>query len=71
MPEPELIREGGSEKHLRDIRSMLAVSGDQLNRLALEEWIHNPWLGGAVETSSCLSRRHKPPNERDFVGRRN
>jgi hypothetical protein len=36
----EYFREGGSEKHLRDIRSMLAVSGDQLNRAELEEWIH-------------------------------
>ena len=25
----EYYREGGSEKHLRDIRSMLAVSGDR------------------------------------------
>ena len=35
----EYYREGGSEKHLRDIRSMLAVSADQLDRLALDEWI--------------------------------
>ncbi|TAK98920.1 MAG: hypothetical protein EPO07_11310, partial [Verrucomicrobia bacterium] len=26
----EYFREGGSEKHLRDIRSMLAISGDQI-----------------------------------------
>jgi hypothetical protein len=31
----EYYREGGSEKHLRDIRSMLAISGDQLDRSAL------------------------------------
>jgi hypothetical protein len=35
----QYFREGGSEKHLRDIRSMLAVSGDQLNRSALAEWL--------------------------------
>lgn len=35
----EFYREGGSEKHLRDIRSMLAVSGDQINRNELDEWI--------------------------------
>jgi hypothetical protein len=44
MLEPDLIkleyyREGGSEKHLRDIRSMLAVSGDQMNMVELKEWI--------------------------------
>jgi hypothetical protein len=42
----EYFREGGSEKHLRDIRSMLAVSGEQLNRAELEEWI----LRRGVET---------------------
>lgn len=35
----EYHREGGSEKHLRDIRAMLAVSGDQLDRDALHDWI--------------------------------
>ena len=35
----EYYREGGSEKHLRDIRSMLAVSGAQLDRSALNEWL--------------------------------
>jgi len=35
----QFYREGGSEKHLRDIRSMLAVSGDQLDRVVLTEWI--------------------------------
>jgi len=40
----EYYREGGSEKHLRDIRSMLAVSGDQLDRSALKEWIERRGL---------------------------
>jgi hypothetical protein len=32
-------REGGSEKHLRDIRAMLAVSGELLDRAELRDWI--------------------------------
>ncbi|MGH7975483.1 MAG: hypothetical protein ACREDS_09280 [Limisphaerales bacterium] len=35
----EYFREGHSEKHLRDIRAMLAVSGEQLDRASLNEWI--------------------------------
>jgi hypothetical protein len=35
----EYYREGGSEKHLRDIRAMLAVSSELLNRAALQEWV--------------------------------
>jgi len=35
----DYFREGGSEKHVRDIRSMLAVSGDAIDRAALEAWI--------------------------------
>jgi hypothetical protein len=35
----EYYREGGSEKHLRDIRAMLAISGDLLDRPALLDWI--------------------------------
>lgn len=35
----EYYREGRADKHLRDIRAMLAVSGEQLDRTALNEWI--------------------------------
>lgn len=35
----EYFREGGSDKHLRDIRGMLNVSGEQLDRSALADWI--------------------------------
>lgn len=35
----EYFREGGSDKHLRDIRGMLKVSGEQLNRSDLDEWV--------------------------------
>ncbi len=40
----EYYREGGSEKHLRDIRSMLAVSGEEVDRPALDEWIRRRGL---------------------------
>ena len=35
----EYFREGGSEKHLRDIRAMLNVSGAILDRSALHDWV--------------------------------
>ena len=35
----EYFREGGSEKHLRDIKSMLAVSSDLINEPELTQWI--------------------------------
>lgn len=35
----EYFREGGSDKHLRDIRGMLSISGEQIDRAALGEWI--------------------------------
>lgn len=35
----EYYREGGSDKHLRDIRSMLITSGDRIDRSALNDWI--------------------------------
>jgi hypothetical protein len=37
----EYFREGNSEKHLRDVRSMLAISGDQIDRSALGQWVQN------------------------------
>jgi hypothetical protein len=40
----EYFREGGSDKHLRDIRAMLAVSGEELDRPALNEWIQQRGL---------------------------
>jgi hypothetical protein len=36
----EYFREGGSDKHLRDIRAILNVSGALLDRTALNEWIN-------------------------------
>jgi hypothetical protein len=40
----EYFCEGGSEKHLRDIRSMLAVSGGQMDQRALNDWIQQRGL---------------------------
>jgi hypothetical protein len=35
----EYYREGGSEKHLRDIKSICAMSGSDLDEASLQEWI--------------------------------
>jgi hypothetical protein len=35
----EYFREGGSEKHVRDIRGMLEVSSAQIDRPFLDQWI--------------------------------
>jgi hypothetical protein len=35
----EYFREGRSEKHVRDIRSMLEVSAETIDRDALDRWI--------------------------------
>lgn len=49
----EYFREGGSEKHLRDIRAMLAVSGDEIDRAELDGWISRRKL--TAEWSRVLS----------------
>jgi hypothetical protein len=40
----EFYREGGSPKHLRDIRSMLNLAADLIDRATLEDWIRRRWL---------------------------
>jgi hypothetical protein len=35
----EYFKEGGSEKHIGDIRGMLEISGDAINRDILDHWI--------------------------------
>lgn len=40
----EFFREGGSEKHIRDIRSMLDISGSFIDQQILESWIHRRGL---------------------------
>lgn len=41
----EYYREGGSEKHVRDIRGMLRMVGEQLERPQLRAWIERLGLG--------------------------
>jgi hypothetical protein len=36
----EYFREGGSEKHIRDIRGVLKVQGDRIDCAYLDEWAH-------------------------------
>jgi len=40
----EYFREGGSEKHVRDTRAMIAVSGDGMNHVELDAWIRRRGL---------------------------
>ncbi|HEX3481857.1 MAG TPA: hypothetical protein VHT91_42885 [Kofleriaceae bacterium] len=49
----EYFREGGSEKHLRDIRGMLEVSGAQIDGPLLEQWIAR--FGLAAEWTRVLA----------------
>lgn len=48
----EYFREGGSEKHLRDIRGMLNVSGEIINRDDLEFWIQRLSMQAAWELAN-------------------
>ncbi len=41
----EFYRQGGSDKHLRDIAGILKISGDRLDRGYLESWIARLDLG--------------------------
>lgn len=43
----EYFREGGSEKHLRDIAGMVRISGDALDRSYIDDWANR--LGLSVE----------------------
>lgn len=40
----EFYREGGSPKHLRDIRSMLAISSELVDLATLEDWVRRRGL---------------------------
>ena len=48
----EFFREGGSDKHLRDIRGMLAVSGDSIDHAMLDGAVAE--LGLAAAFKACL-----------------
>jgi hypothetical protein len=43
----EYFREGKSEKHVRDIRGMLEVSADQLDRHFIDQWVRELGLDAA------------------------
>jgi hypothetical protein len=49
-------REGGSEKHLRDIAGMLQVSGDEIDTAYVDAWSGK--LGLAGEWQMVLDRLH-------------
>jgi hypothetical protein len=49
----EYYREGHSEKHLHDVRSILAISGSQLDQAALNDWIQR--MGLAAEWQSATA----------------
>jgi hypothetical protein len=50
----QYFEEGGSEKHLRDIASMLKMSANRIDRAYLEEWVET--LGLDETWKSILSR---------------
>ena len=51
----EFYREAGSEKHLRDIRAMLAVSGDLMDRSAFAGMDSTPGIGSGVAVGFFLN----------------
>jgi len=53
----EYYRQGGSEKHLRDIAGILKVSGDQVDRTYIADWAERLDLDGIW---SALARRVPP-----------
>jgi hypothetical protein len=52
----EYFREGGSEKHVRDIRAMLANLGTSIDQASLREWIERLGLEPQWETVSSEPR---------------
>jgi hypothetical protein len=54
----EYYREGGSEKHLRDVEGILAVSGDTVNADEIEKRAES--LGVRAEWDALRARRAKP-----------
>jgi hypothetical protein len=54
----EYWREGGSEKHVRDIASLLRVGGKDIDRYYLDQWALRL---GLQETWEEMKRRTQPP----------
>lgn len=52
----DFFREGGSEKHLRDITGILMVSGDQLDHDYIENWAEQMGLETIWRTIKYLVR---------------
>lgn len=48
----QYFKEGGSEKHIGDIRGMLEVSGDAIDRAILDQWIPELSLTGEWATTA-------------------
>jgi len=48
----EFFREGGSEKHIRDIRGILAVSGEIIRGNVIEDWVRRLGLAEAWQRVS-------------------
>ena len=55
----EYFREGGSEKHLRDITGMLKVTGDEIDRTYIAEWADRL---GLREIWDMINRRVEKPS---------
>ena len=53
----DFFREGGSEKHLRDITGILMVSGDQLDQDYIESWADQMGLETIWRTIKYLVRQ--------------
>ncbi len=50
----EYYKEGGSEKHLRDITGILKISGDMVNRDYIAEWSHRL---GLIEIWEAIQKK--------------
>ena len=55
----DFFREGGSEKHLRDITGILMVSGDQLDYEYIENWADQMGLETIWRTIRYLLRQSR------------
>lgn len=58
--------EGGSEKHLRDIRSVLTVQGDKIDRPYITAWakrlgVREEWLTAQSEAQNTQQHQHRKP----------
>ncbi|MEM7353194.1 MAG: hypothetical protein AAF657_20535 [Acidobacteriota bacterium] len=59
----DFFRQGGSEKHLRDITGILMVSGDQLDHDYIESWADQLGLETIWRTIRYLVRQKQSPKE--------